>query len=199
MSTSGPLKQFPAPGLRTPTRYITGHNTSGDADFLQQDLGDHLATMLGGAAAQSIMYSSKSNPVQITNNQDLEFAKNNRPAVHVPNGVCVRMIDFAPGTESILHRALTLGIGTVCEGEIELTLSDDRSQNRVLGPGDVCINRCAMHRWRNVSSDKPARMLFVMLDVEPVIVNGKALEFEMGSLMSEYAEYDEGAGPGKNA
>ena len=107
------------------------------------------------------------------------------------------MIDFAPGTESILHRALTLGIGTVCEGEIELTLSDDRSQYRILRPGDVCINRCAMHRWRNASTDRPARMLFTMLDVEPVIVNGKALEFDMGPLIKEYAEYADGEGPGK--
>ncbi|KAI1771732.1 cupin domain-containing protein [Hypoxylon cercidicola] len=197
MTTSGPCTEFPAPGLRNPFRYITGHNEKGEADFLQTDHGDHRDVMLGGAAAQTIMYSAKGNPVQITDNVDLEFAKNNRPAVHVPNGVCVRMIDFAPGTESNLHRALTMGIGTVCEGEIELTLSDDRSNNKILRPGDVCINRCAMHRWRNVSNEKPARMLFVMLDVEPVIVNGKALEFDMGYLMKEYAEYDEG--PGKKA
>ncbi|KAI1426164.1 cupin domain-containing protein [Xylaria sp. FL1777] len=190
MSTSGPLENFPAPGLRTPKRIITGHNEQGNADFLQANQGDHLAAMLGGAAAQSIIYSVKGNPIQITGDVDLEFAKNNRPSVHVPNGVCVRMIDFAPGTESNLHRALTLGIGTVCEGEIELTLSNDRSKNRVLRPGDVCINRCALHRWRNVSADKPARMLFVMLDVEPVVVKGKTLGFDMGDLMKEYAEYE---------
>ncbi|KAH6638614.1 cupin domain-containing protein [Truncatella angustata] len=197
MTTSGPLTEFPAPGLRTPFRYITGHNEKGDVDFLQTDHGDHLAVMLGGAAAQSIMYSAPSNPIQLTDNADLKFAAKNRPAVHVPKGVCVRMIDFAPGTESNLHRALTLGVGTVCEGEIELTLSDDRSHNRILRPGDVCINRCAMHRWRNTSPDKPARMLFVMLDVEPVIVNDKVLDFDMGYLMKEYAKYDEG--PGKEA
>jgi hypothetical protein len=52
-----------------------------------------------------------------------------------------------------------------------------------------------MHRWRNTSNEKPARMLFIMLDVKPIIVNGKALEFEMGTLMDEYAKYKEDQGP----
>ncbi|KAI1474601.1 hypothetical protein K445DRAFT_27511 [Daldinia sp. EC12] len=197
MTTSGPCTEFPAPGLRDPYRIITGHNEKGDPVFLQTDHGDHRDIMLGGAAAQNIIYSSRGNPTELTGDADLEYAKNNRPSLHIPNGCVVRMIDFAPGTESNLHRALTLGIGTVCEGEIELTLSDDRSVNRVLRPGDVCINRGAMHRWRNTSSEKPARMLFVMLDVKPIIVNGKALEFDMGYLMKEYAEYAEGEGPDK--
>lgn len=34
--------------------------------------------MLGGAAAQNIMYSCKGNPVQLTDNVDLDFAKENK-------------------------------------------------------------------------------------------------------------------------
>lgn len=150
--------------------------------------------MLGGAAAQSIFYSSDSNPIELTGDVDLEFIKK-QPSLHIPNGCVVRMIDFAPGTESSLHRALTLGIGTVCEGEIELWLGGE--ETRILRPGDVSINRGAMHRWRNTSKEKPARMLFIMLDVKPIIVNGKALEFEMGTLMDEYAKYKEDEGPNR--
>lgn len=120
-----------------------------------------------------------------------------QPSLHMPNGCVVRMIDFAPGTESSLHRALTLGIGTVCEGEIELWLGGE--DTRILRPGDVSINRGAMHRWRNTSKEKPARMLFIMLDVKPIIVNGKALEFEMGTLMDEYAKYKNNEGPNSQA
>jgi hypothetical protein len=36
-----------------------------------------------------------------------------------------------------------------------------------------------------------------MLDVEPIIVNGKALEFDVGDLMKEYADYKEDEGPNK--
>lgn len=34
MSTSGPCTEFPAPGLRVPNRYISGHNEKGEAVFL---------------------------------------------------------------------------------------------------------------------------------------------------------------------
>jgi len=34
-SISGPCTTFPAPGLRTPQRVITGHNEKGEAVFLQ--------------------------------------------------------------------------------------------------------------------------------------------------------------------
>ncbi|KAK7972189.1 cupin [Apiospora saccharicola] len=195
MPTTTLATGFPGPGLRSPSRYITGHNSKGEAVFIQTDHGDHGDIMVGGIAAQSLFYSSNSNPIELTDDADLEFAAKNKPSLHMPNGCVVRMIDFTPGAASIMHRALTLGIGTVCEGEIELTLGS--GETRILRPGDVSINRGAMHKWRNVSEDKPARMLFTMLDVKPIIVNGKALEFEMGDLMKEYADYADGEGDKK--
>ncbi|CVK95982.1 uncharacterized protein FMAN_16143 [Fusarium mangiferae] len=197
MATSGRCTEFPAPGLRNPFRYVTGHDSNGEPTFLLTDHGDHRDVMLDGEGAQSIMYSSNSNPVELTNDVDIEFARINRPSLHIPKGCVVRMVDFAPGGESNMHRALSLGIGTVCEGEVELSLSKDGKVNRILRPGDVIINRCAMHRWRNTSKEKPARVLFVMLDVEPVFVNGKPLKFDMGELMKEYGEYKEGEGANK--
>lgn len=123
-----------------------------------------------------------------------------QPTLHVPNGVCVRMIDFAPGVESNLHRSLSLVIGTCCEGEMEFSLGS--GEKRIMRPGDVSVNRAAMHKWRNVSQDKPSRMLYILLDVEPVLIKGKPLDFDMGYLLKEYAEYPEGEGanaPGANA
>lgn len=105
------------------------------------------------------------------------------------------MIDFAPGTASDLHRSLSLVFGTCCEGEMEITLGS--GEKRIMRPGDVSINRAAMHMWRNTSDTKPARMLYFLLDVEPVIVKGKALQFDMGVLMDEYAKYTDGEGPDK--
>ncbi|KAI0547919.1 hypothetical protein F4679DRAFT_552566 [Xylaria curta] len=186
MSTSGPCTEFPAPGLRVPNRYISGHNEKGESVFLRTDHGDHQTVMLGGAAAQNIFYSSESNPIELTDNADLEFIKNN-PSLHIPNGCVVRMIDFAPGVESEFHRSLCCVIGTVCEGELEFSLSG--GEKRIMRPGDVSVNRAAMHKWRNLSPDKPARILYVLLDVKPVIVNGKALEIDVGRLINEYAEY----------
>lgn len=98
----------------------------------------------------------------------------------------VRMIDFAPGAESNMHRAVTLGYGVVCEGEVELSL--DSGEARIMRPGDVSINRGAMHKWRNMSKDNAARMVWVILDCKPIVVNGKPLEFDMGILAKEYHE-----------
>jgi quercetin dioxygenase-like cupin family protein len=172
--------------------------------------------MIGGAAAQNIFYSAPSNPVNLNGNADIEFSKirvstaqtsearthisnvqgtQQQPPLHIPNGVCVRMIDFAPGTESNLHRSLSLVIGTCCEGEMEFSLGS--GEKRIMRPGDVSINRAAMHKWRNLSNEKSARMLYILLDVEPVIVNGKALDFDMGYLMKEYADYAENEGANK--
>ncbi|KAI1078224.1 hypothetical protein F5B20DRAFT_548492 [Whalleya microplaca] len=196
MSTSGNITEFPAPGLRNPFRYITGHDSEGKAIFLQTDHGDHQAVMVEGAAAQNIFYSSNSNPINLNENVDLEFAKKHKPSLHMPNGCVVRMIDFGPGVESNLHRAICVGIGTVCEGEMELSV--DSGERRILRPGDVSINRGAFHCWKNLSKDKPARMLYVLLDCDPLVVNGKTLDFDMGYLMKEYAEYDKSAVNGKN-
>lgn len=196
MSTSGPITSFPAQGLRNPSRFVTGHNAAGESVFVRSDHGEHHAVMLDGAGAQNILYSCASNPVQVNEDADLAYAAAHQPPLHVPRGAVVRMIDFAPGSESNMHRAVCLGIGTVCEGEVELSLGGS-GESRVMRPGDVSINRGAMHRWRNVSADKPARMLYVLLDVEPIVVNGKTLEFEMGRLMQEYSEYKEGEGDNK--
>lgn len=80
---------------------------------------------------------------------------------------------------------------------MEFSLSGGASEKRIMRPGDVSVNRAAMHKWRNTSSTKPARVLYFLMDVEPVIVNGKALEFDVGRLMDEYAQYGEGEGPNR--
>ncbi|KAK7745569.1 hypothetical protein SLS53_003069 [Cytospora paraplurivora] len=118
--------------------------------------------MLGGAAVQNILYSSNSNPIKLTDNEDMEFIKNN----------------------------------VLCEGEVEFELSG--GEKRILQPGDVAINRASLHKWRNTSTVKPARMLYVLLDVEPVIVNGQPLDFQLGLLQDEYAKYKDGEGYNKN-
>jgi quercetin dioxygenase-like cupin family protein len=83
-----------------------------------------------------------------------------------------------------MHRAITLGIGTVCEGELEFSL--DSGEARKMKPGDVSVNRGTMHKWKNVT-DKPARMMYFLVDVEPMYVNGKKMEMEMGTLGDEYS------------
>jgi quercetin dioxygenase-like cupin family protein len=84
--------------------------------------------------------------------------------VRVPppaDGVMVRFTEMAPGAESPMHRTATVDVGVVLEGETWLLL-DDGSETRV-GPGDAVVQRGTMHQWVN-RSDRPVRMLFVLID-----------------------------------
>lgn len=77
MSTSGPITGFPAEGLSEPQRLITGHDAKGRSIFLPTDSGDHQAIMVAGAASQSIMYSANKVPVDMNEDADVKFAKEN--------------------------------------------------------------------------------------------------------------------------
>ena len=102
------------------------------------------------------------------------------------DGSLVRMIDFAPGVESNAHRALTLGYGCVIEGEFELEL--DSGEKRLMKPGDVSVNRATVHTWRNMLMDKPGRILYVLLPIEPLKVNGNLVTQDMGALAASYPQ-----------
>lgn len=54
------------------------------------------------------------------------------------------MIDFAPGVESPMHRAMSLDYGTVIQGEFEVEL--DSGEKRTMRPGDVLVQRATAHK-----------------------------------------------------
>ena len=66
----------------------------------------------------------------------------------------------------------------------------DGGDTRLLRPGDVVVNRAGMHQWRNVSGGgtRAGRMLFVIVDVGEVSVEGRVVGAEMGSLGGEFGE-----------
>jgi len=69
----GPITSFPAQGLRTPKRLITGHNSAGESVFIKEDGGDHQSIMVQGIAAQNVFYSTRGFPVDL-NQDDVEWA-----------------------------------------------------------------------------------------------------------------------------
>ncbi|QSZ37764.1 hypothetical protein DSL72_008863 [Monilinia vaccinii-corymbosi] len=164
-SMSGPITGFPTEGLRTPKRLVTGHDDLGNAIFLKTDGGDHLAVMVEGIAAQNVIYSTQGFPVDLNGDKDVKWAHEVKPGSVVPNG-------------SI---ALALAYGVVIEGEFEVSLGG--GEVRKMHPGDMIVNRSAMHKWHNVSEARPGRMLFVLLNVKPVVVYGSLyIHFSGGRL-----------------
>lgn len=186
---SGPITRFPGDGLRHARRFITTHNKAGQGVFAVDDDGDHHKVMVRGKGVANIIYSTSSNPVDMNDEVDIAYARNNEPGIHVPNGSVARLIDFAPGVESPLHRAASLDYGVVIEGEFELTL--DSGAKRIMLPGDCSVNRGAMHKWRNANPDKYGRMLFILLDCKPLYVEGKLISEDLGDLAGEYADMGE--------
>ncbi|KAM7188986.1 hypothetical protein V8F33_010320 [Rhypophila sp. PSN 637] len=181
---------FPIPGLRRTVRHITGHNADGKGVFLSTDCGAHHVVMAQGAnqGVANIIYSTTETPVDVNGDGDLHHASENEPPLHYPKGTVVRMIDFGPGAESPMHRAMSLDYGVVLEGEFEMKL--DSGETRILRQGDVSVQRATAHMWRNVSGGGtlPGRMLYVLLGCKQVEVNGKKLEEYLGWLEPYYKD-----------
>lgn len=96
------------------------------------------------------------------------------------------MIDFGPGLESPLHRAVSIDYGVVIEGVFELEL--DSGQKKIMRRGDVSVQRATAHKWRNITGNGtlPGRMLYVLLGCNDVYVNGTKMEGYLGALEKEY-------------
>ncbi|KAL4783264.1 hypothetical protein BJX76DRAFT_358128 [Aspergillus varians] len=166
-----PITKFPAEGLRHARRYITAHNDEGKGEFLVDDDGDHHRIMGPGVALGNIIYSTAEHPVDLNDNKDVTYARENPPAIHVANGTVVHMIDYAPGIEFPFHRSSSLDYAVIIEGKFQLTL--DSGDKRELLPGDTIVNRGVLHSLKNLDDTKPGRMLIVALDVKPFKVNGE--------------------------
>jgi quercetin dioxygenase-like cupin family protein len=82
------------------------------------------------------------------------------PSAH---GSTAGLLDFAPGATSLMHRTDTLDYIFLIQGELELEMSDGSSTT--IRPGDVVIQRGAMHRWTNRQA-VPARLAFAALDAK---------------------------------
>jgi mannose-6-phosphate isomerase-like protein (cupin superfamily) len=66
------------------------------------------------------------------------------------------------GRHPIMHRTETVDYAVILEGELTLILDEE---DVVLKTGDVVIQRGTSHSWAN-HSDKPCRILFVLIDGE---------------------------------
>src|SRR3954465_8214268 len=142
-----------------PRRIVTGHDASGKS-IVVSDTPVPKTPDIGTAAFHEVWITDATPaPIDAT-----EPEPTDRP-VRVPppaNGVMGRFTalapgpGMAPGAESPVHRAGTVDVGVVVEGETWLLL-DGGSETRV-GPGDAVVQRGTMHAWEN-RSDRPGRVV----------------------------------------
>ncbi|KAF1808144.1 cupin domain-containing protein [Eremomyces bilateralis CBS 781.70] len=87
-------------------------------------------------------------------------------------GTTVRVVDMSPGQYSPMHRTASLDVGVVLKGAVVLEL-DDKTET-TLKEGETIIQRGTIHAWHN-RTQEAARILFVLLPAEKVVVNGEEL------------------------
>ncbi len=177
----------PPKDLRPLSRYITTHSPSGTAIF-----SDTIPTtvpakgVMNNAMDFSLMYTTSMQPAQMSGEADITSYASylaDPPSLTIPHGSVGRIVDFPPGYTSPMHRTLSLDLGIVIEGEIELIL--DSGETRVLKRGDVAVQRGTNHAWRNTTPEEGrwARVFYVLQDAEPIeLGDGKRLEEDWGGI-----------------
>ncbi|KAH0282339.1 hypothetical protein M436DRAFT_59191 [Aureobasidium namibiae CBS 147.97] len=152
--------------LPTTHVYITTHNDE-DGKPVFDDRPEEVVLKRIAGAGVNVLYSTNTFPVDLKDNKDIKDHKNQSTPfpIKLPNGSVARLIDYAPGVESPMHRTNSLDYGVVLEGEITLILGDhETGPRRVMKRGDVSVQRATDHAWKNNSSTEWARILYILLD-----------------------------------
>ncbi|KAJ4268433.1 hypothetical protein NW762_002496 [Fusarium torreyae] len=170
--------------LPMPKRFITGHNEAGKAVF-DTHLHDDIPETLLTNHTFYLGYVTQGFPVNLHDNTDITTYQNymaNTPGLTVPGGSVLRFVDFPPGN-SAMHRTVSIDYGIVLEGEVTLVL--DSGESRAMKRGDVAIQRGTKHQWINPDQGRWARMVFVLQESKPLMVNGIPMEEDLGNLSDE--------------
>jgi len=176
----------PIQGLPRTVRHITTHDSDGKSVFLSTDVGDHHKELVNKSALANIIYSTHEHPVNLNNEVDVAYAHKNEPGITVKGGTVCRLIDFAPGHVSPLHRVKSIDYCVVIEGSFRMVL--DSGEERTMHRGDVAVQRSTCHRWINVTGNGhlPGRVLFVLQDIQDLEIAGKKVDGDLGELGRDY-------------
>jgi quercetin dioxygenase-like cupin family protein len=181
---SGP--EFLDNGLPKNYRFITDHDSSGKAVFSSEVDELQPRQSLGNEATFALNYTTSKIPVSFDDNKDIANYKgylDKAPGLVIPGGSVLRVVDCPPGSLSPMHRTVSLDYGVVLEGEIWLEL--DSGEKRLMRRGDISIQRGTIHAWRNASDKNWARMMYVLLESEPIKINGRNLGEDYGGDMPD--------------
>lgn len=171
------------PGL---THHITGHDASGHA-IVESDRPATWTPFVHDTMAFDVVYTTSTFPPNMSGDADLvahdKVIQSKQLGLVNPNGTVARIVDFGPGTQPLMHRTQSLDYGVVLEGEVEMILDD--GVTRVMGRGDVAVQRGTNHGWRNTSGTEWARMFFVLQESEKIKIGDK----ELGADLSNAGEH----------
>jgi quercetin dioxygenase-like cupin family protein len=180
MTVNGNTRQ-PSP-LPPSTIHITTHNDAGQA-VIHSSEPAHWTQFKELKYASTSLYTTTAMPPDLNDDADIKshqdvVGRGVVPAV-LPQGTVCRFVDFEPQSKGFMHRTQSLDYGIVMEGEVRLEL-DDGSETHMT-KGDVAIQRGTIHAWSNPHPTEWARVLFVLQDCQPLMVNGKRFKEDLGA------------------
>lgn len=151
-------------------RIVTGHDSGGKAIFISDDALP-VEPIPSGDAAFSLLWTTATVPAD---NNDETDGRTRDAGLTLHQGSVIRIVDMLPGGTSPMHRTNSIDYGIVMSGEVELELDDGAVTTA--GPGDIIVQRGTMHLWRNRSATETCRIVFVLIEAKPVLVNGLPLD-----------------------
>ena len=158
--------------LREIQRFITTHDASGLAVFDTSLPESPPAKVIENGDKFILGYATNETPADFSSDLPTYAAYlRDPPGVMIPGGTVLRFVDIRPGGESPMHRTVSLDYGVVIEGEVELEL--DSGEKRLMRRGDCAVQRGTMHMWRNKSATEWARMMYVLQESKPIVIEGK--------------------------
>ncbi|KAK4936719.1 hypothetical protein LTR10_022443 [Elasticomyces elasticus] len=154
-------------GINTGTpvrRVVTGHN---DLKSVVQ-IDDQLNLIPGFASEAVTVWQHEKYPAELSN----EDAAKGKTQIY-SSGSLIRVVDFPPKAQGHNHRTLSLDYGIILDGELELVLEEGRTT--IVRAGDIVVQQATIHQWNN-NTDKPTRVVFVLLPSVAPEQNGKSLD-----------------------
>jgi quercetin dioxygenase-like cupin family protein len=155
-------------------RVVTGHDSNGIAIFTD-DKWFETQIIPTGDAAMTTIWTTRNVPADL--NDKTDGAKRDAGTT-LKGGSVIRIVDMLPNAASPMHRSSSIDYGIVISGQIELEL--DNHLVKTLGAGSIIVQRGTIHKWRNPSSTEICRIVFVLTEAKPYILQGKPLEDFMG-------------------
>lgn len=169
------------------SNFITTHSASGEPTFDSTISPSHHTIPMPGGSQQIIYTVHNALPLDLSSPSDLDQYAQDRtsglPAGQIspPSGSAAGIITFDGGAESPMHRTMTMDIGYVIEGVVELRLGNEE-EVKVLKAGDTYVQRGTLHGWKNVTPGGGEVKMFCVAygAVSPIRVGGKELETQWG-------------------
>ena len=151
--------------------FITTHNSSSESIFSTSSTDKRHTQDINGTTVETV-YTFTAFPPELSSEDDIRQYDRN-PGLSSDSKLAAVVGNFPPGAETPMHHTMTVNIGIVLEGTVELHL--DSGEVRTLKKGDSYTQRGTMHKWKNVSDEWVRIATFTMPIAEPFEPNGKKI------------------------